>query len=80
MSEARHKSLRQPSRGQRWLKRTGMSASERDALGSYLNSGAGLGQIRQATEQYLSRDVRYRSATAPVIAELMMTLDHARNR
>ncbi|MCP5522896.1 MAG: hypothetical protein H7A46_15260 [Verrucomicrobiales bacterium] len=60
--------------------RTTMSASEREALGQYLDSAAGQRQMQMATQQYLSRDVQYRSATAPVIAELMMTLDHARNR
>lgn len=66
----------------KWISdyRTGMTASEREALGRVLDSEAGFGRIREARQQYLSRDVGYRSATAPVIAELMMTLDHVRKR
>lgn len=66
----------------KWISsyRTSMNPSEREALGRYLDSAAGQRQLGQATREYLSRDVAYRSATAPVIAELMMTLDHARNR
>ncbi|MCP5517448.1 MAG: hypothetical protein H7A45_09360 [Verrucomicrobiales bacterium] len=60
--------------------RSTMTPAEREALGSFLDSPAGQAQLQQARHQYLSRDVAYRSATAPVIAELMMTLDHARNR
>ena len=51
-----------------------MTPAEKHALGSYLRSGEGCMAVRQATAQYLSHDVRYRDATASVIAELMATL------
>jgi hypothetical protein len=51
-----------------------LSPAEIQALRTHLNSDAGRAQLKQATAQYLSRDVTYRSATAPVIVELMTTL------
>jgi hypothetical protein len=51
-----------------------MSPDERQALGTYLGTDAGRRSIQQATALYLSHDVYYRAATAPVISELMATL------
>jgi len=51
-----------------------MTPEERVMLGHYIRSGEGRTAIQQATAQYLSHDVRYRGATASVIAELMTTL------
>jgi len=51
-----------------------MSPEEKQALRDYLYSGDGRATLEKATAQYLSQNVRYRAATAPVITELMMTL------
>ena len=51
-----------------------MSPEERQALREHLSSDSGRATLQQATAKYLSQDVRYRGATAPVIAELMATL------
>lgn len=60
----------------RWIAdyRQTMSTEEKATLAAYLNSDAGRGVLQQATAKYLARDVDYRGATAPVIAELMTTL------
>lgn len=60
----------------RWIEdyRRSLSPEEKHGLSAYLRSDAGRVALQQATAQYLSHDVRYRSATAPVIAELMATL------
>jgi hypothetical protein len=47
---------------------------EKEILRTYLESKPGQITLQQATAQYLSQDVRYRAATAPVIRELMITL------
>ena len=54
--------------------RENLSPDEKHALSDSLNSPEGIHQIRQSTSQYLTQDVRYRAAVAPVIAELMTTL------
>lgn len=51
-----------------------MTPEEKQALNTYLATPAGQTLLQQATAKYLSHDVQYRSATAPVIAELMETL------
>lgn len=51
-----------------------MSPAEKESLSTHLRSDAGRRTLQQATAQYLSQDVRYRAATAPVIEELMTTL------
>ena len=51
-----------------------MSPEEKQALGAHLGTDAGRRSIQQATALYLSHDVHYRAATAPVISELMATL------
>jgi hypothetical protein len=53
-----------------------MSPEEKEALSAYLGSDAGRTTLSRATAQYLSQGVTYRSATAPVIQELMTTLAH----
>lgn len=60
--------------------RNGLSTGDRAALGAYLNSPAGVQMIQRATSAYLQRSVEYRSATAPVIVELMSTIDSTKNR
>jgi hypothetical protein len=54
--------------------RRSLSPQEKESLRTHLGSDAGRRMLQQATAQYLSHDVRYRAATAPVIAELMATL------
>ncbi len=51
-----------------------MSRDEKESLRTHLNTAAGRATLQNATAAYLKRDVEYRSATAPVIAELMATL------
>jgi hypothetical protein len=54
--------------------RQNMTPEEKQSLRSYLQTDAAHATLQQATSQYLSHDVRYRSASAPVIAELLTTL------
>ncbi|MEI7729425.1 MAG: hypothetical protein WCO56_07620 [Verrucomicrobiota bacterium] len=60
----------------RWIAeyRRTLSPDEKEALRNKLNSEAGRVKIKQATAQYLSQDVRYRSDSAVVVRELMTTL------
>jgi hypothetical protein len=60
----------------RWVSdyRSTMSPEEKRALHERVSSEQGREMLRDATAKYLSQDVRYRAATAPVIAELMATL------
>lgn len=51
-----------------------MTPDEKLALREHLGSDQGRVTLQQATAKYLSQDVRYRAATAPVITELMATL------
>jgi hypothetical protein len=59
-----------------WLAdhRRNMSPEEKEALGAFVRTDAGRQTVQQATTKYLSQDVYYRAATAPVIRELMATL------
>jgi hypothetical protein len=57
--------------------RRNLTPEEKDSLRAYLTSDAGRATLQKATGAYLRRDVAYRSATAPVIAELMATLAEA---
>jgi hypothetical protein len=50
-----------------------MSPQDKTNLGAYFHSGAGRAQIQEATACYRSKDVRFRSVTAPVIRELLTT-------
>lgn len=52
-----------------------LSPAEKESLRSMLASDSGQLRVKQATAKYLSQDAHYRAATAPVIAELMVTLD-----
>jgi hypothetical protein len=54
--------------------RQGMSPEERLSLAAFLRTAAGQRMVQEATAKYLSQDVDYRAATAPVIRELMATL------
>lgn len=54
--------------------RQNMTPEEKQSLRNYLQTDAAHATLQQATSQYLSHDVRYRSASAPVIAELLTTL------
>ena len=54
--------------------RQNMTPEERQSLRSHLQTDAARVTLQQATSQYLSHDVRYRSASAPVIAELLTTI------
>jgi len=51
-----------------------MTPEEKLALRERVNTDEGRAMLQDATAKYLSQDVRYRAATAPVIAELMATL------
>lgn len=51
-----------------------MSREEREALGAHLRTAAAQRTLQDATALYLSQDVYYQAATAPVIEELMATL------
>lgn len=57
-----------------------LSPDERSALNSYFRSATGRATLQQATAQYLAKDVYFRAATAPVIAELMTTLSTVESR
>jgi hypothetical protein len=59
-----------------WIEsyRNTMTPEEKESLNAYLRSEAGRATLQRATARYLQHDVRYRSDTAPVIAELMATL------
>ena len=60
----------------RWLAhyRQDMSAQEKADLANYFQSEAGQAALQGATAQFLSQDPEYRSATTPVINQLMTTL------
>ncbi len=51
-----------------------MTPAEKQSLANYLRTDEARVTLQQATSQYLSHDVRYRSASAPVITELLTTL------
>jgi hypothetical protein len=61
----------------RWVAnyRTLMSTEERDSLKSQLQTPEGQAMLRRATAQYNAQDVRYRGNTAPVISQLLKTLN-----
>jgi hypothetical protein len=54
--------------------RSTMSPEEMESLRASISSEAGRATLQQATAAYLQKDVRFRAATASVIAELMATL------
>lgn len=59
-----------------WLAnyRTNMPPEDREALRKYVTSEEGRLKVKMASEYYLQKDVYFRSASAPVIKELMTTL------
>ena len=64
----------------RWVSdyRQNLSPSETSALGNYFATAAGQSALQNATAQFMSQDAVYRSATVPVITELMITLNAVR--
>ena len=56
-----------------------MSQEERGALAAYFHSPVGRAQVGQATACYFGKDVRFRSAVAPVIRELLTTISDTQN-
>lgn len=63
----------------RWLAnyRASLTPDERAALNAQFQTPEGRQQLGRATAQYNSQDVHYRGATAPVISELLRTLNEA---
>lgn len=51
-----------------------MSPKETVQLGAYFRSDAGRAQVRKATDFYESKDPSFRSMTAPVIKQLLITV------
>lgn len=51
-----------------------LSAEEKASLRAYFQTDRGRTTLQEATAKYLSHDIHYRAATAPVIEELMATL------
>jgi hypothetical protein len=54
--------------------RSTMTPGEKQVLSEFVQSAPGRKALQQAASQYLKQDVHYRSATAPVIEQLMTTL------
>jgi hypothetical protein len=63
----------------RWVAdyRTSMTPQDRTALNARLQTAEGQTMLKRATAQYNSQDVRYRGNTAPVISQLLRTLNEA---
>ncbi len=61
----------------RWVAgyRESLTAQERASLNARFQTPEGKAMLRRATAQYNSQDVRYRGSTAPVISELLRTLN-----
>ncbi|HOW64272.1 MAG TPA: hypothetical protein P5186_15675 [Candidatus Paceibacterota bacterium] len=61
----------------RWVAdyRDTMTPNEKAALNARLQTAEGQTMLRRATAQYNSQDVRYRGHTAPVISQLLRTLN-----
>jgi hypothetical protein len=66
----------------RWVAgyRDSMTPQERAALNARFQSPEGKAMLRRATAQYNSQHVRYRGSTAPVISELLRTLNVVEQR
>jgi hypothetical protein len=62
----------------RWLAsyRTSLNSAERAALKVKFQGSNGPAMLRRATAQYNSQDVYYRGRTAPVISELLKTMNY----
>ena len=63
----------------RWLAdyRASLTAEQRAALNARFQTPEGRAMLGRATAQYNAQDVHYRGATAPVISELLRTLNEA---
>jgi hypothetical protein len=61
----------------RWLAgyRAGLTSAERAALNARFQQPEGRALLSRATAQYNAQDVHYRGQTAPVISELLRTLN-----
>ncbi len=61
----------------RWVSgyRESLTAQERVSLNARFQTPEGKAMLRRATAQYNSQNVRYRGSTAPVISELLRTLN-----
>lgn len=61
----------------RWVEayRDSLTPQERTALKDQFQTGDGQAMLKRATAQYNSQDVRYRGSTAPVISQLLQTLN-----
>ena len=59
--------------------RDNLTPTEQENLRAHLDTSAGRASLQAATAKYLSQDVHYRAATAPVINELMTTLAKVQN-
>ena len=59
-----------------WIEsyRQGLSPQEKADLGNYFQSEEGRAALQAANAQYMNQDPEYRSATSPVIIQLMTTL------
>lgn len=60
--------------------RDAMTDEERAALKTRFDTPQGAAMLHQATAQYNSQDVRYRSLTAPVISQLLNTISSVQSR
>jgi hypothetical protein len=60
-----------------WVKdyRESLSPAQRAALNARFQTPEGRAMLRQATAQYNSQDVQYRGQTAPVISQLLKTIN-----
>jgi hypothetical protein len=61
----------------RWIAgyRASLTPEDRSALGARYQSPEGRAELGRATAQYNAQDVQYRGSTAPVISELLRTLN-----
>lgn len=57
--------------------RGSMTPEERAALSACFQTAEGQAMLRRATAQYNAQDVRYRGNTAPVISQLLRTIQEA---
>jgi hypothetical protein len=61
----------------RWVAayRDGLTPAERAGLGALFQTADGQAMLRRATAQYNVQDVQYRGSTAPVISQLLRTIN-----
>lgn len=65
----------------KWVEgyRKSMTDDERRTLNAKFSTPQGASMLHQATARYNSQDVQYRSATAPVISQLLRTISSVQN-